>query len=416
MAVSGAGSLAAPLVGLLSIPVIARLFSPAEVGVWALVVSLAALLGPVSTMRFELAVVLERNDRDAGRILTICLLGVLVTSLFSWFVLTLISPWIEASDWGENLLNRLWAVPVLIFATGIKVTADGWSVRARAFSLRAASLVVLVIGTNGGQILLWYAGIRGADGLILGSVFGSISSATILFVPLVWREGLRLKPLSSLRGLMPLARRHRRFPIYTAPYTLLGSLRREGVKLVVGAWGTEAILGSVAFSLRLTNFPAQMFSNGIRPVLFERAARAEHLREIMPFVRRLQVWLGLGALPVLIAAEIWTEHIFALVFGERWLPAVPYARLLMVPAALFICTNWLDRLFDVAGRQDLALRLELIFSLLSIGGLSLGLWGFGDSLVGVGIMAGVLVIYHVSLAIAAISLVQQEGGNSEAAS
>ncbi len=412
MVVSGGGSLMAPLVTFLSIPVIARLYSPAEVGVWALLVSLAMIVGPVSTLRFELAAVLEDDDRDAGRILTLCLVGVLTTTVLAWIVLTIVSPWIETSSWGANLEHRLWVVPILILATGIKVTADGWSVRARAFSLRAASLVALAAGTNGGQIALWYGGVRGVDGLVFGSVLGAVLSALILMVPLAWRDGARLRPFTHWRGMGSLVSRHRRFPIYTASYTLLGSLRREGVKLVIGAWGTEAMVGSVAFSWRLTNFPAQTFSNGIRPVLFERAARAEHLSDVMPFVRRLQLSLGAAALPVLLVAEIWTEPIFGFVLGEEWLSVVPYARLLMVPATVFICTNWLDRLFDVAGRQDLSFRLELIFSALSLGGLAVGLWGFDSSQVGIGIMSGVLTLYYLTLAVAASRLmhsVNEEG-------
>jgi O-antigen/teichoic acid export membrane protein len=415
MVVSGSGSLMAPLVTFISIPIIARLYSPAEVGVWALLVSLAMIVGPVSTLRFELAAVLEDDDRDAGRILTLCLVGVLATAALAWVVLTLVLPLIESSNWGVSLKHRLWVVPVLILATGIKVTADGWSVRARAFSLRAVSLVALAAGTNGGQIALWYGGVRGVDGLVYGSVLGAVLSALILMVPLVWMEGWRLRPFTNWRGMGSLVSKHRRFPVYTASYTLLGSLRREGVKLMVGAWGTQAMVGSVAFSWRLTNFPAQMFSNGIRPVLFERAARAEHLRDVMPFVRRLQLGLGAAALPVLLVVEIWTEPIFGFVLGEEWLPAVPYARLLMVPATVFICTNWLDRLFDVAGRQDLSFRLELVFSTLSLGGLATGLWGFDSSLVGVGIMSGVLTLYYLILAVAASRLTHQtsEGGVAE---
>ena len=235
MVVSGSGSLMAPLVTFISIPIIARLYSPAEVGVWALLVSLAMIVGPVSTLRFELAAVLEDDDRDAGRILTLCLVGVLATAALAWVVLTLVLPLIESSNWGVSLKHRLWVVPVLILATGIKVTADGWSVRARAFSLRAVSLVALAAGTNGGQIALWYGGVRGVDGLVYGSVLGAVLSALILMVPLVWMEGWRLRPFTNWRGMGSLVSKHRRFPVYTASYTLLGSLRREGVNLMVGA-------------------------------------------------------------------------------------------------------------------------------------------------------------------------------------
>ena len=53
--------------------------------------------------------------------------------------------------------------------------------------------------------------------------------------------------------------------------------------------------------------------------------------------------------------------------------------MLVFPAALFTISNWMDRLLDAVGRQDVNLKLEMIAGLSSIGALW-GALGAGTSL------------------------------------
>ena len=406
MLVSGGGSLVSPAVNLAAIPVVMRLYGPEEYGVWGLVLGVAMILGQVSTLRFELAAVVERDDRRAGGALTLALLAAALFTLLAVAIGGVLPSLLDGGRWAESLAPRIWALPVLVAAMGLKLIGDGWAVRARAFTLRAAGLVLLAVVTNGMQIGLWHLGVRGADGLILGSVCGFAVSGLVPLTGVALREGRRLKPLSAWGSLPELARTHRKFPLFTAPYTVLGNLRREGLKIVVGAWGAEADVGLTAFAWRATYFPAQACSNGVRPVLFERAASAADPAAVLPFVVRIQKVLAAGVVPGLLAFELWTAPIVKVAVGEEWLPAGPVLRLLAAPAALFVLTNWLDRVFDVVGRQDLALRLEVVFSTLSLGALAGGLWLGGGLEAGVGAMSAVLVVYYLAMAATVRSLLR----------
>lgn len=395
MLVSGGGSLIAPVINLLAIPVVMRLYDPADYGVWGLIISLAFLLGQVSTLRYELAAVVERDDARAGRIITISLIAVASVTLLSVLVAPFLPSLFSGQSWSGSLAPRMWALPAIVAAMGLKLVADGWAVRAREFSLRAVGLVTLAVATNGAQIGLWHAGVAGADGLIIGSLIGFSLSALVQLVRLAVVDGPRLRPLTSWTGLGALAAEHRRFPLFSTPYTILGNMRREGLKIITGAWGSEAMVGLVAFSWRLTYFPAQACSNGIRPVLFERAASSNDMADVGAFIGAIQKWLLFIALPGLIVFEIWAEPIIEALFSAKWLPAVPMVRILAVPAVLFVLTGWLDRVFDVLSRQDLALRLELLFTVISLGAFSIGLWVLQSLEAALGLLSFVFIIYYL---------------------
>jgi O-antigen/teichoic acid export membrane protein len=408
MLVSGGGALIAPVINIVSIPIVMRLYSPYDYGIWGLLLSIAFLFGQISTLRYELAIVVERDDARAGQVITISLLAVVAMTLISAMAARILPSLLSGASWQQTLGPRLWALPAIVAAMGLKLIADGWAVRARCFTLRAVGLVVLAAGTNTAQIGLWYAGVTGADGLILGTLFGFILSGIVQLTRLVIYNGARIKPLRLWRGLGGVARDHRRFVLYTMPYTLLNNLRREGLKVITGLWGSEAVVGYVATSWRLTYFPAQACSNGIRPVIFERAAREAERADLWPFITRVQRWLAFVVAPAVIVFEIFAEEIIVFAVGENWLPMVTMARLLAVPASLFVMTNWLDRVFDVLGRQDLAFRLELIFSLLSLGALAAGLWWLNDLHTAIAMMSGALLLYYLATIMTVRALLRKE--------
>ena len=397
MLVSGGASLLSPLINFAAIPVITRLYGPADFGVWAVITSLSLIPGQVATGRYELATVVAGDEQEAGQLTRTALLGPVVFALAAAVLLLAAWPWMQGTGRAAALRPFLWAVPVLVLMVGWRMALDGWAIRRRAFTARAASIVTLALVTNATQVLAWYGGMRGPGGLVAGSVAGFTAATGLLAAFLVgradadFRAGLRTLRVGSV------LRRYRNFPFFSAPYTLLGNLRREGMKLVLGALTPAAVVGAVAFSWRLTNFPAMMFSNGIRPVLFERASR-QGVAALAPWLERIWSVLTMLTLPGLVVFLFHADRVFRIAIGSRWIEAAPYARLLAVPAVVLVHTNWLDRLYDVLQRQRAIFALEAVFAVLSLTALAGGLLLGGGPLAAVALLAGVLTVYYLVMA------------------
>jgi len=68
------GSSAARAVGVVSVPIITRLYTPEQFGHFALFLSFIALLTPLASLRYSAALPLPRRDRSAVALLLACLL------------------------------------------------------------------------------------------------------------------------------------------------------------------------------------------------------------------------------------------------------------------------------------------------------------------------------------------------------
>jgi O-antigen/teichoic acid export membrane protein len=188
--------------------------------------------------------------------------------------------------------------------------------------------------------------------------------------------------------------------VFSVPYTFVGTMKQEGAKLLLGGFGTKALVGDYGFALRLTTFPVSLVAGGIRPVLYQKAANQTRVRESQAFIETTLYWLSLFTIPVCIAFIMHTEAILRLVVGDEWLGAAPYTRILAVPALAFVHTNWMDRMLDALQRQRLALGLEATFSILGLAALAAGLFGLANPRIAVGAQCAVHAVSSIVFVIA----------------
>lgn len=395
MLVSGIGSFLAPLINVASIVVIIQLYGPDDYGLWAVLTSVSLLPGTVATLRYELAIVLAEEEEQAGRAFLLCLLLSAVFALATWAVVGSALLAIPAWQYREGLLAWLWAVPLLVFLTGFVATGTAWCTRQQAFGVQAVALVMLAALVCGVQIGAYFVGMRGAGGLILGSVVGNSACALILLAFVLRRPPLGFLAGFTLRGMRALVVRYRNFPLFSVPYTFVGALRLQGVTLLFGSLAAANAVGHYAFAYRLANFPVGPFTNGIRPVLFEKAARLADLRNLQAFVENLLQVLSTLCLPVLVLFLARADHLFSALLPARWMGAAPYVKLLVLPAVAFLHTNWMDRILDVLQLQKLAFKLEACFSLACLTGLGFGLLVLDSPLLAVALQATCLLTYNV---------------------
>ena len=74
---SGIGPVLSQVLALATVPVLFRLYTPQDFGVWAAVQAIAIIAGSLVSLRFDLALVLERNLEAASQLLY-AIIGVVV--------------------------------------------------------------------------------------------------------------------------------------------------------------------------------------------------------------------------------------------------------------------------------------------------------------------------------------------------
>ena len=340
-----------------SLPLLARLYAPAAMGVYTLFVGALAIASVPAGLRYESALVLPREDPVASALagLVLGLAGAVMASCVA--VSLLCWAWLREPYPGLGWIEAGVALALATFLGAAQRVQVAWYTRDQRFGLVGLGQVLLNAGIVVVQLLLGLAGFVSARFLIWGHVAAVTLSAALLAVPLAGPAFSRLVSGWSARAFRSSAKRYRRFPKYMVAYGLAGQLRERLFHAMLAAGAGVAQVGQFGLAARLTGAPDTLAYASISPVFYTFASRnaASAVGRITAsLIEMLSVALGL---PFLVVA-IESRAIVELLLGPQWDVAAGYLAWLALPMYVLAVTCWIDRLFDVYGRQKYGLWLE----------------------------------------------------------
>jgi len=397
---SAFGGSGAQAINFLAIPVLARLYTPDDFAFWSLCLAGVMLVGSIASFRYELAIMIPTDEREAADVFWLALLIAGAMSLIGGGILSL-----PVSRGILGVAGKLdsWHAFVLFASStatlGSMTILINWANRWDLYGLRALAQIVLAAVAVTFQLAWALLGGLGAWGLIWGTVAGQIMAVAVLSAGLLLcRHEPRLP--SGLRGISMALRSHYRFPLFSTPLTICGVARDRGTVVILEQHVVRAEIGSYAMIQRLVNFPVGMISGAIRPVLFNRMAR-EGLAANEERIGAILKLLLVLTTPWLAVIMVTADQLMPLLLGERWQGAGDMLRVLVWPSYTFLFCNWMDRMFDVTSHQRTVLILEVIFSTVSLAGLASGLVFTGSLMSALTIQVCLLVAYNVTYIVVA---------------
>ncbi|MDD4431803.1 MAG: oligosaccharide flippase family protein [Bacteroidales bacterium] len=169
------GTAFAQLIGFALMPVVSRLFTPSDFGVFGSYNAVLAVFSAFVTLQYNQAIVLPKKTQDAINLFFVsCLSVALVTGLC--VLATLVFP--EQAQDLINAPNRwfLLFLTVSVLIAGLNQSLQSWCIRVQAFTHTSISPVIRSLSAAG----IWTAtgiGDAGAAGLVLGSICAEVLSS-----------------------------------------------------------------------------------------------------------------------------------------------------------------------------------------------------------------------------------------------
>jgi len=319
------GTAVAQLIGIVATPLLTRLYSTSAYGTLQLYSSVALFFIPISSLRYEMAIVLAADDVTAAGVAVasaICTLG--TTAVVAIAVLLLRDqPWV-AQRIGP-IVPFLWLVPIALLFGGGYQAFTYWGLRrsryrelARTKLTQAGTSACVQLGSGLAHV--------GAVGLVAGDLLGRCAGCLHLLRDVRRWDGGRFRDL-AWRDVVAAARRYIRFPLVSSFSALINTGGSSLPMVLVGVYYGPEVLGWFGIADRAMGLPAMLIGQAAGQVFLRFAApTAESSPEQVEalFRKSLRALLRVGFLPhVLIAVE--GPFIFSLVFGARWHQAGVYA-------------------------------------------------------------------------------------------
>lgn len=310
-------------------PVLTRIFTPEEFGLFALYMSIVTIIAVIATGRYELAVMLPKKDEDAA---SLVLLSLIIAASISCATLL---PILFFSEQIANFLGSaeielwLYLTPASIFLVGAYNSLSYWTNRKKQYNLMSQYKVAQSASMATTQVLFGFTK-KGTGGLIIGWFAGQLV-ALLFLARSVWVKDKEVfKKIKRIKTI-GLARRYKHFPIINSWSAFLNTASRQVPIILLTVFFSTAVTGFFSLAQRILQIPMSLLGQAIGRVYFEKASRLKNdeneIKRITLEIHKKLLLIGFFPVAIILLLG---DHLFALVFGEPWRVAGEYAQFLSV--------------------------------------------------------------------------------------
>ena len=351
------GNLVAQLITIATMPIITRLYTPQEYGVFAIFLSLLMIIYPISALHYHSAITLPSDNNIASDVVKLSTISIIITTTFLGLVLLFLSDIVDV-EWFTILQNEkvLWLLPVAVLLQSLLLITTLWKIRNDDYVPVARARITEAFFDR--VLTIIYANVNfGVIGFILGRVFGTIIA--LLF--LLRKSSLSVKiNRSNYFKIRKVASRYKAFPRYSIPATLLISVSREVPIFLLALFFNPLVVGSYALALRIVNMPMMLVGDGVSKAFFQKASKLKSNNKALDqHVLLLFHYMIYFIVPPLIFLAFYGDDLFSIIFGEKWRNSGKYTQILALSFFAMFLNRTLAVLFDVYEKQ----KEKLVFSM-----------------------------------------------------
>jgi lipopolysaccharide exporter len=391
------GTTVAQAIPLVVSPILTRLYTPKEFGVYAEYVAIVSILAVAATGRYELAVMLPHEDDDAINVVASAIVASLLTSILAMLVFAAFNEWWTALLGVPEISRWLYFVPLTIFPMGAYQTLTYWLNRKQQYRRLAANDVALKAVLEGGKWLLGRGVTGGAlgNGLIAATVASQVVAAGAVGCQ-VWRDRRGSVPTVSVGKVWSSMRAYRKFPVFNVPYSLLGIFSAQFVIFALTAFQHVHVAGFLSLTRRIVVGPINFLSASLGRVFFKETAVSIGKPRFEQLTVGLMMTIAELFTPAFGFFAFWAASVFGLVFGDDWVEAGRYASVLVPMAFCSLFTTWPERVFEVSQKQQVSFTIQIVFDAALVFLVWMGLQAGAEPLLVVAAYSGVSCAYHVT--------------------
>ncbi len=343
--VLGSGTAVAQLIGIVTAPIITRLYTPSDLGVLAVYSSILAIFGVGAILRYEFAYALPKENDDAINHFGLSLILLCITTAgFTLILLFGRDLLINTFDLG-SIEQYIWFLLIGFFGMGLYTMLNYWAIRQRDYGRITYTKINQGAGGSVCKILLGILSF-GPVGLIIGHIVSQIAGITTLARAMWKKERNSLKAISWSR-MKSVAGEYKSFPVFAFPASIVNTMSLQLPPLILLALYDSEVVGYYALANMLVVLPGSLISGSMGQAYLGEASkmvreRSQELRSL--YVRTLK-HLFIIAVPLIGIPALFAPFIVPFIFGEAWAEAGWYCwplALLVIVAFVVSPTSWLE--------------------------------------------------------------------------
>jgi O-antigen/teichoic acid export membrane protein len=359
------GTAFAQFLSFLLTPVITRLYSPEEYGYLTLFISVLGILTIFMTLKYEVAIPIEKEDKKAINLL---ILNIIILFILSFFIVIIflfsgktILNWLDAAP----LMKYWYLIPIGFVLQGFYNIFNQWSIRKKRFKSISVTKISQSSLGNISKIIFGFFKF-GPVGLITGQIIGQSAGIMTLTKPFV-KEDKYLISNINIKNIKEMALRYIYYPLYVLPNGFLGTGSEKIPFIFIGSIYGASALGHFGLANSIVNLPMTLIGTSVSNVFLGEVAKfgREDPERVKNLTKKLlkRVFI-IGSIPTIILI-FFGPFLFSFVFGENWKLAGEFSRIISIAVLSKLVFTPISNVFLIYEKYRASLFLN-IFRMSSI--------------------------------------------------
>lgn len=354
----GLGTVLAQMINIVVQPILTRIFPTETLGIYTYLISLATMIIPVASLKLDMLIVSEPNEKEAQYITDAC---IIINILISLIYAIVIIVGYQVSD--NNIFNKygiiIYVVPVLVFTNGLRFLFISYLNRYKEYKtisiiaiIREAIRAVIQVGA--GFLSLGVFSL--SMGYAVSPLFGLNIQMRNYLKELKERPRINLKKFKEI-----VLVKGKRQILFLVPAQFINSFSSSLVTISITALFSAKILGYYSAGVRILDIPIVFITSNVSKVCYQRIS--ENVANKKPVLRTLMsVIIVLSAVSIMGFGTLYViaPRLSEIVFGQGYRVAGEYIRCLCVMYAVRLVATSFAGVYTVFKKQNFELILNIL--------------------------------------------------------
>jgi len=317
------------VIGLLAIPIISRLFTPVDYGIFNIFLGIVTIAGVLVTFKYEQILVLPKRKKDAINIVVLAFMITFIISALSLIIVLIAPKTLGKIINTEGFSQWLIYIPISIFLVGIFQILEKYSLRRKDYKkLRTGHISQSLTRASINIGLGFYQKIMG--GLIWGYIAGQVIAVLFLSRGRLKSLFFNIRKHFDWQHCKAMARKYRKTTFALIPSSITGSLTTYVPIFVLGFIYDDFVVGIYSMGFNVVNLPILILGKALYDVSYKHSIDIINSNNsLSEFVERIVARLSIIGIAPVVFLGLFAKPFFNFLLGEEWQLMALYIQILL---------------------------------------------------------------------------------------
>lgn len=357
------GTVIAQILNVAFMPVLARIYTPAELGVFGFYLQIVTFISAFITLRLELSLPIEKHSSHRYLLYRYAMRwGILLSA----FIFVPILAVIAINDFDSIFNWLLLLIPIGVILHGFFNLGMFWELGAGDFTRITYAKLTQSISVNGFKLLTGLAHL-GVIGLI-GSLIAGMSLSILVFAKSTKNAFSNHVYTRKSKKTRFLLHKHRDFYYFNLPHTIVDLTRDLVLASFFLAFFGEHVFGSYGQAYQVLRLPLTFVGAAVGQALFAQCSDlVSDKKELFGLIRKVAFGLAVVSIVPFVTIYFFGNEIFIFVLGPNWGDAGTYSEIITWWSMIIFITSPFSILPVILNRQRSYFLINVIRTLCLIG-------------------------------------------------